>query len=185
MKPNVIKVRATHRVRRTKLSHMITIPKIEDEGFLCFAEGQNHIPFPIKRFYYISDVMKGAERGFHAHHETLQVLFCIKGEITLVLDNGERREKFVMKESHKGIFLDKMMWHEMVNFKKDTVLLVVASEYYEESDYIRDYEEFSQSAQSKMPQGQFGDLVKNAMVAFTQQFNRVRDTFSVTLKSLR
>lgn len=185
MKRNVIRVRDTHHVKKTKLSHLITIPKIEDEGYLCFAEENNHIPFPIKRFYYISNVMKGVERGFHAHHQTLQVLFCIKGEVTIVLDNGHKREKFVMKESNKGIFLDKMMWHEMNNFKKDTILLVIASEIYEESDYIRDYQEFNKIAQQVMPQSQFGDVFKSTVANIAQTFNRFKETFTPTRKSIR
>ena len=144
------KLREPHKMRKTRLSYMITLPKIEDEGFLCFAEGNNHLPFSVKRFYYIADVVKDAKRGFHAHHETRQVLFCIKGSITIVLDNGQEREKVILDQSNKGIFLDKMMWHEMEDFTKDTVLLVAASEYYDEKDYIRDYKSFSEIAGRKM-----------------------------------
>jgi dTDP-4-dehydrorhamnose 3,5-epimerase-like enzyme len=144
------KLREPHKMRKTRLSYMITLPKIEDEGFLCFAEGNNHLPFSVKRFYYIADVVEGAKRGFHAHHETRQVLFCIKGSITIVLDNGQEREKVILDQSNKGIFLDKMMWHEMEDFTEDTVLLVAASEYYDEKDYIRDYKKFSTLASKKV-----------------------------------
>ena len=74
---------------KTKLSHIIEVPKIEDEGYLCFMEENNHIPFTIKRIYYIFDVIKNAVRGRHAHIKTKQVLFCIKGSITIFLDSGK------------------------------------------------------------------------------------------------
>lgn len=118
------------------------IPKIADEGILCFAEAKNHIPFSIKRIYYIFGVEKDATRGLHAHKKTLQMLFCIKGEIKIVLDNGFKREEIVLDKPNKGVFLDKLLWHEMADFGKDTLLLVLASDYYKESDYIRDYGEF-------------------------------------------
>ncbi len=129
---------------KTKLSHIIEIPKIQDEGYLCFFEGNNHIPFPIKRIYYIFDVIKNAVRGKHAHKETKQVLFCIRGSITIILDNGHDKEAITLNKPNQGIFLDKMIWHEMVAFKEGTVLLVVASDVYEEKDYIRDYKTYLQ-----------------------------------------
>lgn len=127
---------------KTKLSHIIEIPKIKDEGYLCFFEGNNHIPFPIKRIYYIFDVIKNAVRGKHAHKKTKQVLFCIRGSITIVLDNGKDKEAITLNKPNQGIFLDTMMWHEMVAFKEGTVLLVVASDVYKEEDYIRDYKTY-------------------------------------------
>ena len=127
---------------KTKLSHIIEIPKIQDEGFLCFAEEDKHIPFPIKRFYYIFDVNDGAIRGKHAHKENLQILFCLRGSIKIILDNGKEKEEVILNEPNQGIFLDKMMWHDMTDFKKDTLLLVVANDVYNESDYIRDYATF-------------------------------------------
>lgn len=126
----------------TELSYIISLPQISDEGSLCFAEGDNQMPFQVKRFYYIFDVIENASRGFHAHKKTKQVLFCIKGSITVILDNGIRRETVYLDKPNLGIYLDKMMWHEMVDFKKDTVLLVAASDVYYESDYIRDYSQF-------------------------------------------
>lgn len=127
---------------KTKLSHIIEIPKIEDEGYLSFMEGNDHIPFEIKRIYYIYDVVKNAVRGMHTHKKTKQVLFCIRGSITIILDNGKEKEAITLNKPNQGLYLDTMMWHEMVAFKEGTVLLVVASEKYEEKDYIRDYQEF-------------------------------------------
>lgn len=132
----------------TKLSYIIEIPKIEDEGYLSFIEGKNHIPFAIKRIYYIYDVIQNAVRGRHTHRKTKQVLFCLRGSITIILDNGKEKEAVTLDEPNKGIFLDTMMWHEMVAFKKNTLLLVVASENFEEADYIRSYKEFLQEVKS-------------------------------------
>lgn len=152
MKKTNIIVKDKLAYKETQLSYFIQVPKIEDEGYLCFVEGNNHLPFHIKRFYYITDVIKGVKRGFHAHHKTVQVLFCIRGNITIVLDNGFEREEVYIDEPNKGIFLDKMMWHEMIHFTRDTVLLVAASEYYQAEDYIRDYPTFLKIARQKAQQ---------------------------------
>ncbi len=127
---------------KTKLSYLIEIPKISDEGQLVFTEGKRHLPFAIKRVYYIFDVERGAIRGHHAHKKCQQVLFCIKGKINIVLDNGYEKEELVLDKPNEGIFLDKMMWHEMKDFEANSVLLVFASDYYKEKDYIRDYNNF-------------------------------------------
>lgn len=129
---------------KTKLSQIITIPKISDEGSLCFMESKTHIPFEINRVYYIFDVIKNAVRGLHAHKKTDQVLFCISGSITIILDNGKEKEAVTLNKPNMGIYLPRMLWHEMVAFKPGTILLVVASDVYKESDYIRNYSEFLQ-----------------------------------------
>ncbi len=131
-------------IQRTKLSQIITIPEIIDEGYVSVMEGGTHIPFAIKRIYYIHDVIQNAVRGKHAHKKTKQVLFCIQGSITIILDNGHDKEAITLNKPNQGIYLDTMMWHEMVAFKKGTILLVVASEMFDEADYIRNYTEFLQ-----------------------------------------
>lgn len=130
------------KIINTKLSQIVEIPQIEDEGFLCFAESERNIPFSVKRFYYIFDVISNAVRGKHAHKKTLQMLFCLRGKIKILLDDGVEKEEVVLDKPNQGIFLNKMMWHEMVEFEKDTLLLVIASDYYDEDDYIRDYDDF-------------------------------------------
>jgi len=137
------------KIIKTKLSYIIEIPKILDEGYLCFMEGENHIPFAIKRIYYIFDVFKNAVRGKHAHKQTKQVLFCIRGSITIILDNGLDKEAITLDTPHHGVFLDKMMWHDMVAFSDNTVLLVVASDFFSEKDYIRDYKLFLETVENK------------------------------------
>jgi oxalate decarboxylase/phosphoglucose isomerase-like protein (cupin superfamily) len=159
----------------TKLSYFVTLPHISDEGSLCFAEEENHLPIKLKRFYYIFDVDKGAKRGFHAHKKTKQVLFCIRGSIKIILDNGKKREEIVLTKPNEGIFLDTMMWHEMVDFTKDTMLLVAASEVYEESDYIRDYDTFLHLA--AMPK-----VIQNSR--FPARFTQLFSSLSFKLNSL-
>ncbi len=127
---------------KTNLSYLINVPKINDEGFLCFIEEDNHIPFEIKRIYYIFDVIKNAVRGRHSHKETKQFLFCLKGNVTVILDNGKEKETIKLNKPDQGLFLDSMMWHEMIDFEKDTLLMVIASDFYKEDDYIRDYQQF-------------------------------------------
>ncbi len=129
-------------IKKTKLSNIISLPKIEDEAYLCFAESNKHIPFEIKRVYYIFDVLNNSARGRHAHKKTDQILFCIRGKVKICLDNGRQKEEIILANPNEGIFLGKMMWHEMTDFTKDAVLLVFASDYYHEEDYIRSYEEF-------------------------------------------
>ena len=131
-----------NKIEKTKLSYIIEVPKIKDEGYLCFMEENSHIPFSIKRVYYIFDVFKNAVRGKHAHKKTEQVIFCIRGSITIILDNGKDKEAITLNKPNQGIFLNKMMWHEMVAFKDGTVLLVVASDIFKEEDYIRNYKTY-------------------------------------------
>lgn len=126
------------------LIKLIEIPEIYDEGQLYFAEVNKHIPFTINRFYLISNVVDRAVRGKHAHRKTKQVLFCVSGSITLILDDGQQKEAITLKKPNIGIFLDTMLWHEMVAFRRNTILLVVASELFDEADYIRNYSEYLQ-----------------------------------------
>ncbi len=131
------------------LYKIITIPTIVDEASLSFAETKKHIPFPINRFYLIYDADEGNVRGKHAHQELEQVLFCIHGKLKIVIDTGEVRKTIVLDKPSKGLYLGNMIWREMHEFKKDTVLFVVASRHYKESDYIRDYSTFKSIVSAK------------------------------------
>lgn len=131
---------------KNSLIKFIELPKILDECELIVAQTPEHIPFKIKRVYFIRRAHPQLPRGFHAHKTCQQIIFCICGSIKLIIDNGKVREKIILAEPHKGIFLDKMVWHEMVNFKKNTILLVLASDNFNEKDYIRDYEKFRKRA---------------------------------------
>jgi dTDP-4-dehydrorhamnose 3,5-epimerase-like enzyme len=125
------------------LIQLVTLPKISDDGELCFGQYPDHIPFEIKRIYYIFDSVPNLLRGKHAHRQTKQILFCIRGSVKMVLDDGLRKKSVTLLEQPEtGLFLDKMVWHEMQEIKKDTLLLIIASDIYKPEDYIRDYEEF-------------------------------------------
>ena len=117
--------------------------KGDERGKLIAIEQLKNIPFEIKRVYYIFDTKKEAKRGFHAHKNLEQVAICVSGSCKFLLDDGKERVKdIILNSPNKGLFIGKMIWREMYDFSDDCVLLVIASDYYDESDYIRDYEEF-------------------------------------------
>ena len=126
-----------------KVIHIKTIPTI-NAGELSFFEGTHEIPFEIKRVYYISNVPEGVKRGFHAHKELKQLLFCPYGRIQLLLENDNGREEIELSDPSIGVIIDRCTWREMLWLQKDSVLCVVASDFYEVDDYIRDYNEFRQ-----------------------------------------
>lgn len=111
-------------------------------GKLVFIEGTHDFPFDIKRTYYICDVPKGIRRGFHAHKQLEQYLICVHGECKVMLDDGESKETVLLNDPKEGLYVGPGMWREMFDFSPGAVLLVLASMYYDENDYIRDYNEF-------------------------------------------
>lgn len=102
------------------------------------------VPFDIKRVYYIYHTATGVSRGFHAHLNLKQVAICVAGHCRMVLDNGHGREETLMNNPTKGLLIESMVWREMHDFSDDCVLLVLASEHYDEADYIRSYADFLQ-----------------------------------------
>lgn len=104
------------------------------------------VPFEIKRVYYIYQTGEGVSRGFHAHRKLKQVAICVAGKCRMVLDNGQKREETWMSSPTQGLLIESMVWREMHDFSRDCVLLVLASEHYDESDYIRNYETFFELA---------------------------------------
>ncbi len=124
------------------LVQLIKIPKISDDAFLIFGQTPDHIPFKIQRIYYLIDSDPKLPRGFHAHHKNRQLLFCMRGSIRLVLDDGKRRQEILLDQPEHGLLINPLIWHEMHDFKTDTILLVLASRKFEPADYIRDYEQF-------------------------------------------
>ncbi|WP_040213533.1 GNAT family N-acetyltransferase [Clostridium polynesiense] len=124
-----------------KIVHIKTIPTV-GAGELSFYEANHDIDFEIKRQYYISKVPEGIRRGFHAHKELKQLLFCPYGRIQLILENELGREEIELSDPSIGVVIDRPTWREMLWLQKDSVLCVAASEYYEVEDYIRDYNEF-------------------------------------------
>lgn len=118
------------------------ITKGDERGSLIAIEQGHNAPFEIKRVYYIFDTKDGVERGFHAHINLKQICIAVKGSCTFVLDDGEKREEIKLTSPNQGLFIEGLIWREMKNFSSDCILVVLASEHYDESDYIRDYDKF-------------------------------------------
>ncbi|MEM7733115.1 MAG: FdtA/QdtA family cupin domain-containing protein [Pseudomonadota bacterium] len=118
---------------------VVDLPKMTDvRGNLTFVEGCNHIPFDIKRVYYLYDVPGGADRGEHAHKALHQFVICMSGSFDLLLDDGFEKKRFHLNRSYYGIYVCPMIWRYLDNFSSGSVCMVLASEPYDEADYIRD-----------------------------------------------
>ncbi len=125
------------------LCKLINLPKITDaRGNLTFVEGGNQIPFDIQRVYYLYDVPGGAERGGHAHKDLHQVIIAMSGSFDVLLDDGTNKKRVHMNRSYTGLYVCPMIWRELDNFSSGSVLMVLASNKYDESDYYRDYADF-------------------------------------------
>lgn len=120
----------------------IKLPKIIDDCVLIFGQNSTHFPFKIQRVFLVKDAKPDLPRGYHAHKVTKQVLFCINGSVKLTLDNGKNKRSIKLNKPEKGVLIDNLIWHEMHDFTKDTILMVLASEKYKEKDYIRNYHLF-------------------------------------------
>ncbi len=120
----------------------------DERGNLIALEELIDVPFKIKRVYYMYDTIPGVVRGKHAHKTLEQILICIHGSCRIHLDNGKERTEILLERPYEGLYLSSNMWREMYDFSNDAVLMVLASELYNEDDYIRDYEEFKQLANS-------------------------------------
>ena len=121
----------------------ISLKSLGDErGSLVALEGNKSVPFDIKRVYYIFDTKQGVSRGFHAHRNLKQVAVCVIGSCRFILDNGNQRDEVVLDKSTTGLLIDNLIWREIYDFSPDCVLMVLANEHYNESDYIRDYQSF-------------------------------------------
>lgn len=114
----------------------------DERGQLVALEEFNDIPFEIKRVYYMYDTKEGVRRGFHAHKKLKQILICIHGSCKILLDNGDEKKIIPLEKPYEGVYVSNDMWREMYDFSPDAVLMVLASEYYDEADYIRNYDEF-------------------------------------------
>ncbi len=121
----------------------IDLPKITDiRGNLTFIEQEKHIPFKIKRVYYLYDVPGGETRGGHAHRKLEQFIIAASGSFDIFIDNGLKRDTITLNRSYYGLYIPKMIWRELENFSSGSVCLVLASRYYDPSDYIYQYDEF-------------------------------------------
>lgn len=117
-------------------------PHGDERGQLIAIEEQKDIPFAIKRVYYMYDTGEGVVRGHHAHKSLEQILVCVHGSCKIRLDNGREKKAVALEKPYEGLYVSNAMWREMYDFSPDAVLMVFASELYDEDDYIRDYEEF-------------------------------------------
>lgn len=135
---------------RLKKCHIIDLPKITDpRGNLTFIEQNKHIPFDIKRVYYLYDVPGGAERGGHAHKELEQLIVAMSGSFDVILDDGYEKKRFHLNRSYYGLYICPMIWRELDNFSSGSVCMVLASTFYDEADYYRDYNEYLIAVQSE------------------------------------
>ena len=117
-------------------------PHGDFRGQLVALEEFNDIPFDIKRVYYMYDTVPGVSRGFHAHRNLEQILICVHGSCKILLDDGTEKVVVPLDKPNEGLYIANNMWREMFDFSPDAVLMVLASQLYDEADYIRNYEEF-------------------------------------------
>jgi WxcM-like, C-terminal len=128
------------------LCRIVDLPKITDaRGNLTFVEGGRHVPFDIRRVYYLYDVPGGSERGGHAHKGLHQLIIAMSGSFDVLLDDGRGKKRFHLNRSYNGLYVCPMIWRELDNFSSGSVCMVLASNLYDEADYIRDYAEFKHS----------------------------------------
>jgi len=122
---------------------IIDLPKITDaRGNLTFIESGRHIPFEIRRTYYLYDVPGGSSRAAHAHRELHQLMIAMAGSFDVTLDDGHEKKKFHLNRSYYGLYIPPMIWRDLDNFSSGSVCMVLASDFYDEAEYIRDYGEF-------------------------------------------
>lgn len=127
--------------------------KRNETGNLTCIEGERDISFLIRRVYYIYNVKSGERRGLHAHKKLEQYLICVSGSCEIMLEDSNGRSFIKLNDPSIGVYIGSMVWHEMFNFTPEAVLLVIASDYYNEADYIRDYEEFKILMKKKKRKG--------------------------------
>ena len=129
---------------------IIDLPKVSDpRGNLSIIEGGIHIPFDIKRVYYLYDVPGGSARAGHGHEELQQVIVAMSGSFDVIVDDGYERKKFHLNRSYYGLYIPKMMWREVENFSSGGVCLVLASTVYDKADYYHEYQDFKTLVDSK------------------------------------
>ncbi|WP_020069841.1 sugar 3,4-ketoisomerase [Paraburkholderia caledonica] len=129
---------------------IIDLPKIADpRGNLTFMEGRRHIPFDIKRVFYIYDIPTGGSRGAHAHKELHQFLICLSGSFDVALDDGTDKKTIRLNRPWQGLHIPPMIWAAELNFDPGSVCLVLASMAFNESDYYRDYDQFLAALKSR------------------------------------
>lgn len=126
---------------------VIDLPVVSDpRGDLTFIEGERHVPFAIRRVYYLYNVPVDSERGGHAHRDLEQVIFALSGSFRIKIDDGIMKSEYWLRDPRKGLYINKLIWREMDSFSQGAVCMVLASLPYDERDYYRDYEDFASAA---------------------------------------
>jgi dTDP-4-dehydrorhamnose 3,5-epimerase-like enzyme len=129
---------------------IIQLPKINDQrGNLTFIEADRHIPFDIRRVYYLYDVPGGSSRAAHGHKKLHQLMIAMSGSFDVTLDDGSEKKTFHLNRSYFGLYIPPMMWRDLDNFSSGAVCMVLASEYYDELDYFREYGDFLQAVKDR------------------------------------
>jgi dTDP-4-dehydrorhamnose 3,5-epimerase-like enzyme len=118
------------------------IVKGDDRGSLIALEENHNVPFDVKRVYYIFSTKENIRRGFHAHKNLKQLAICVSGSCTFLLDDGMTKQYIELNAPTQGLLIEGLVWREMYNFSSDCVLMVLADAYYDENDYIREYDDF-------------------------------------------
>jgi dTDP-4-dehydrorhamnose 3,5-epimerase-like enzyme len=128
---------------------LIELPRVTDpRGNLTFIEARRNVPFNIERVYYLYDVPGGATRAGHGHRTLRQLMIAMSGSFDVVLDDGHEKRRFHLNRSYYGLYIAPMIWRDLDNFSSGSVCVVLASDYYDESDYFYDYEEFLQATKA-------------------------------------
>lgn len=131
---------------------LVELPKIHDHrGNLTYIEAGRHIPFEVKRVYYLYDVPGGASRAAHGHKALHQLMIAMSGSFDVTLDDGRTKERFHLNRSYVGLYIPPMIWRDLDNFSSNSVCMVLASDYFAESDYFRKYDDFLRAAQAHLP----------------------------------
>lgn len=131
----------------SSLARLIELPVISDpRGNLCFVESSKHMPFDIARIFYLYDVPSGSMRAGHAHYRLHQLMLPLSGSFDVMLHDGEREERIQLNRPNVGLHIRPMIWRELVNFSAGSVCVVLASTPYDESDYIREFDDFVEQA---------------------------------------
>jgi len=129
--------------------HLIEFPKITDRrGNLTFLEGSRHVPFDVRRVFYVYDIPSGESRGAHAHKTLQQVVICLSGGLDVHLDDGHEQRVVHLNRPWLGLYIPPMIWAAEEDFDPGTVYVVLASDYYDAADYIRDYDAFLSAART-------------------------------------
>ena len=128
---------------------IVELPKIADpRGNLTLIEAERNIPFAIKRVYYLYDVPGGATRAGHGHKTLQQLIIAMSGSFDVVLDDGTQRERYHLNRSYNGLYVCSMMWREIDNFSSGSVCMVLASDFFDEADYFRNYDDFVEATKA-------------------------------------